>query len=131
MNEFSNEYDLFITNLKNKLKKLSTAEKRDFLLKLDILSIKKNCLSKNEQEDFLIFILKYFLVFSGFVTGERFIDENNYINVYTIYRNEEEINTEKEEEFIKSFLEGEISFRPRVYSQFVGTEKERKCCIIS
>uniref|UniRef100_A0A6C0AEE6 Uncharacterized protein n=1 Tax=viral metagenome TaxID=1070528 RepID=A0A6C0AEE6_9ZZZZ len=30
MNYFSDEYDLFITNLRNKLKKLSVTEKKNF-----------------------------------------------------------------------------------------------------
>uniref|UniRef100_A0A6C0AEB6 Uncharacterized protein n=1 Tax=viral metagenome TaxID=1070528 RepID=A0A6C0AEB6_9ZZZZ len=111
MNEFIDDYELFMTNLRNKLKTLSKPEKKEFLLKLDMLEIKKNCSTENEKFDFLIFILKYFIVFSQmFKSSSRYIDENNYINTYTLYKTKEQINTEKEEKFIKNFLDGEVIF---------------------
>uniref|UniRef100_A0A6C0AEK2 Uncharacterized protein n=1 Tax=viral metagenome TaxID=1070528 RepID=A0A6C0AEK2_9ZZZZ len=136
MNEFTDEYDLFMTNLKNKLKskKLSVTEKKEFLIKLDILEIKKNCSTEEEQYDFLIFILKHFMVFSeNYELSSRYIDENNYINTYTIYKNKEKINTEKEEEFIKSFLDAEVCFSEPVYIELIDMleQKNKKCCIIS
>ena len=61
------------------------------------------CQSGTESYDFLMFILKHFIVFSENCGISLRYDENNCVNIYySIYKNEKEINTEKEEEFITS-----------------------------